>query len=202
MAILLAGDAIFTYMVKHKDPLILPYGDTRPEIHPTAFVAPTAVLIGETVVGARASVFFHCVLRGDINRVEVGAGTNIQDLCMLHVDDSQPCIIGRDVTVGHRAVIHGCVVEDRCLIGMGALVLNGAVIGADSVVAAGAVVPEGMQVPPGSLVAGVPAQIKRELPAQVIESLPRSAHKYVKVARAYLTGRPFRPNLGIDIELE
>ena len=119
--------------------LILPYSERLPEVHPTAYIAPTAVLIGECVVGERASVFFHCVLRGDINRVEVGAGSNIQDLSMLHVDDDWPCIVGREVTVGHRAVIHGCTGGDRCVIGMGAVVLNGAVIGADSIVAASGV---------------------------------------------------------------
>lgn len=184
------------------EPLILPYGDTRPEIDPTAFIAPTAVLIGETVIGAQAGVYFHCVLRGDINRIEVGAGTNIQDLSMLHVDDDFPCLVGRDVTVGHRAILHGCVIEDRCLIGMGAVVLSGARIGAGGIVAAGAVVPEGMQVPPGQLVAGVPARVKRALPADAARMLEQSAHTYRKVARAYLTGRPYRPNLGLDIEAE
>ena len=184
------------------EPLILPYGDTRPEVDPTAFIAPTAVLIGETVVGAQAGVYFQCVLRGDINRVEVGAGTNIQDLSMLHVDDDYPCLVGRDVTVGHRAILHGCVIEDRCLIGMGAVVLSGARIGAGSIVAAGAVVPEGMQVPAGQLVAGVPAKIKRALPADAARMLEQSAFKYRKVARAYLTGRPYRPNRDLDIEAE
>ena len=95
------------------EPLILPYGDTRPEVDPTAFIAPTAVLIGETAIGGGAGVYFHCVLRGDINRIEVGARTNIQDLSMLHVDDDQPCLVGSEVTVGHRAILHGCVIEDH-----------------------------------------------------------------------------------------
>lgn len=173
-------------------PVILPYGDTWPEVHETAFIAPTAVLIGETTVHERASVFYNCVLRGDINHIVIGAGTNIQDLTMVHVDGGYPCLVGREVTVGHCAVLHGCVIEDRCLIGMGAVVMTGAVIGAESIIAAGAVVPEHMQVPPRSLVAGVPARVKKQLDAETVAGLPGWAHKYQKVARAYQTGTAFR----------
>lgn len=184
-------------------PLILPYGETAPQVAASAWIAPTAVLIGETVIGDNAAVLFQCVLRGDINRVEVGAGSNIQDLSMLHVADEWPCIVGKDVTVGHCVLLHGCVVEDGCLIGMGARVLNGAVIGRGSIVAAGAVVPEGMHVPPGSLVAGVPAVVKTQVQARHAapgyEQAPGKfwAEKYRQVARAYLTGRPYRPNQGL-----
>jgi len=140
---------------------------------------------------------FHCVIRGDINRIEIGAGSNIQDLSMLHVADDWPCIVGEWVTVGHCALLHGCVVEDACLIGMGARVLNGARIGRGSIVAAGAVVPERMQVPPGSLVAGVPAQIKRPLRPEEADPGRFWAEKYQKVAAAYRTGQAFRPNRGL-----
>jgi carbonic anhydrase/acetyltransferase-like protein (isoleucine patch superfamily) len=179
------------------------YGAATPQIDTTAWVAPGAVLIGETVIGAHAAVLFNCVLRGDINRVEVGAGSNIQDLSMLHVADEWPCIVGRDVTVGHCVLLHGCVVEDGCLIGMGARVLNGAVIGQGSIVAAGAVVPEGMHVPPHNLAAGVPAVVKCAVQsrhcAPGYEHAPGLfyAEKYQQVARAYITGRPFRPNQGL-----
>lgn len=173
---------------------LLPYGDTSPVIAADAWIAPGAVLIGETVIGPRAAVLFNCVLRGDINRVEVGEGSNIQDLSMLHVADEWPCLVGRHVTVGHGVILHGCVVEDECLIGMGARVLNGARIGRGSIVAAGALVPEGMQVPPGVLVAGLPAQVKRDLrPDEAAPGL-RWAEKYQQVARAYQTGEAFWPN--------
>ena len=169
-------------------PLVLPYGGASPSVSPQAYIAPTAVLIGNTSVHAHAGVYFHCVLRGDINRIEVGEGTNIQDLTMMHVDDDYPCIVGRNVTVGHRAVLHGCVVEDNCLIGMGAVVLSGATIGAGSLVAAGAVVPEGMAVPPGHLVAGVPAKVRKQLDPASQEEMLGLAFKYRDVSRAYLLG--------------
>ena len=188
--------------MSNHEPLIIACGDTSPAVHETAYIAPTAVLIGETVIGENASVFFNCVLRGDINRIEVGAGTNIQDLTMMHVDDGYPCIVGRDVTVGHSALLHGCVVEDGCLIGMGSVVLTGAVIGAGSIVAAGAVVPERMVVPPMSLVAGVPAVVKKQFSERTAASLKQWAYKYQKVSRAFMSGKHFRPNWDLDIELE
>jgi carbonic anhydrase/acetyltransferase-like protein (isoleucine patch superfamily) len=198
-------------------PLILPYGGVVPNIDPSAWIAPGAVITGDCHIGPDATVLFNCVLRGDIQRIEVGAGSNIQDLSMLHVADDWPCIIGREVTVGHCCTIHGCVIEDGCLIGMGATVLNGARIGRGSIVAAGAVVPEGLQVPPGSLVAGVPAAIKGEVTQRTLErlgaleavaqdsSIPEDlrglpgvafARKYRRVAEAYRGEREFRPNAG------
>jgi carbonic anhydrase/acetyltransferase-like protein (isoleucine patch superfamily) len=188
-------------MANH-EPLIMPYGDTAPQIHPSAYVAPGAVLIGETVLHERSGVYFNCVLRGDINRIEVGYGSNIQDLSMLHVDDDYPCIVGRDVTVGHCALLHGCVIGDGCLIGMGAVVLTGAVIGAGSLIAAGAVVPEKMEVPPRSLVAGVPGEVKKTYGERTSGALTQWAQKYQKVRRAFMTGQQFRPNRGLDVALE
>lgn len=132
------------------EPIILPYGDTVPVIAPDAWIAPGAVVIGDTHVGPGAVVLFGCVIRGDIHTITIGAGTNIQDLSMLHVADGWPCVVGDWVTVGHCAILHGCVVEDACLIGMGARVLNGARVGRGSIVAAGAVVPERMQIPPAA----------------------------------------------------
>lgn len=179
-------------------PSILPYGDWTPTVAPDAWIAPGAVVIGDTHLGPGAVVLFGCVLRGDINRISVGAGTNIQDLSMLHVADDWPCVVGDGVTVGHCVILHGCVVEDGCLIGMGARVLNGARIGRGSIVAAGAVVPERMQVPPGSLVAGIPAVVKRALRPDEADPGRAWAAKYQRVARAYQTGRAFRPNAGLD----
>lgn len=180
------------------DALILPYGDFRPRIAPDAWLAPGAVVIGDADLGAGSVVLFGTVIRADVNRIEVGEGTNIQDLSMLHVADEWPCLIGDWVTVGHCALLHGCVVEDACLIGMGARVLNGARIGRGSIVAAGAVVPEGMDVPPGSLVAGVPAVVKRVLRPDEADPGRLWAEKYQRVAEAYRTGRAFRPNLGFE----
>lgn len=194
-------------------PLILPYGDFTPRINPTAWLAPGVVVTGETTLGPHVTVLYNSVIRGDVNRVEVGEGSNVQDLSMLHVADEWPCIIGCEVTVGHCCIVHGCVVEDGCLIGMGARILNGAVIGRGSIVAAGAVVPEGMVVPPGSLVAGVPAQLKGEVTQRTLERLgalefaaqdptiPEAlrglpgvafARKYRLVAAAYREGHAFR----------
>jgi carbonic anhydrase/acetyltransferase-like protein (isoleucine patch superfamily) len=197
--------------------LLLPYGPRSPQVDPTAWIAPGAVLTGETIIGPQATVLFNCVLRGDINRVEVGAGSNIQDLTMCHVADEWPCLIGREVTVGHCALLHGCVIEDGCLIGMGARVLNGARIGRGSIVAAAALVPEGMLVPPGCLVAGLPAVVKGPVTPELLaklgaleaiaqdDSVPEDlrglpgvafARKYRRVAAAYRGEREFRPNLG------
>jgi len=138
--------------------------DRKPQVHPEAFVAPGAVLLGDVRVEADASIWFNCVLRGDVNHIRIGQRTNIQDLTLCHgLYESNPVIVGNDVTVGHCAIIHACVIEDECLIGMGARVLSGAVVGTRSIVAAGAVVREGQNIPPRSLVVGIPARVKRQL---------------------------------------
>ncbi|MCC5947526.1 MAG: gamma carbonic anhydrase family protein [Nitriliruptoraceae bacterium] len=144
---------------------ILRVGGTAPSIDPGAFVAPGATIAGDVRLAAGVSVWFGCVLRCEEAPIEIGADTNIQDLTVVHTDADQPTIIGARVTVGHRATLHGCVIEDDALIGMGAVVLNGARIGAGAVVAAGAVVREGQHVPPGTLAVGVPAKVlEREVP--------------------------------------
>jgi carbonic anhydrase/acetyltransferase-like protein (isoleucine patch superfamily) len=145
------------------EPLILSIRGRTPELHPESWVAPGANVIGWVRLGARASVWYSATLRAEAEPIDVGVGSNIQDGAALHVDPEYPLRIGAGVTVGHNAVLHGCTVEDGCLIGMGAIVLNGAVIGAGSIVAAGALVPQGVVVPPRSLVAGVPAKVRREL---------------------------------------
>lgn len=132
-----------------------------PTVHPTAWIAPTADVMGDVAIGADSSVWFQCVLRGDIAPIRIGEQTNVQDLTMVHVDIDRPCHVGDRVGIGHRAIIHGCDVEDDCLIGMGAIVLSNAVIGTGSVVAAGAVILEGTRVPPDSLVVGVPGRVVR-----------------------------------------
>jgi carbonic anhydrase/acetyltransferase-like protein (isoleucine patch superfamily) len=138
-------------------------GGKSPDIDPTAFTAPTSVVVGEVTLGAGASVWYSAVLRADCGPITLGADSNVQDNCTVHVDPGFPVSIGERVSIGHNAVVHGCTVEDDCLIGMSATILNGAVIGAGSLVAAGAVVLEGTVVPPRSLVAGVPAKVRREL---------------------------------------
>jgi len=138
-------------------------GQIEPKIDASAYVSPGCRVMGDVRLGPRASVWFGSVLRGDINSIEVGEGTNIQDLCLLHVTEEHPCRVGAWVTVGHRVILHGCAVEDRCLIGMGAIVLDGAVIGEGSMIGAGSVVTEGTTIPRGSLVLGVPGRVVRPL---------------------------------------
>lgn len=155
---------------------------TTPEVHESAFVAHTAVLIGQVKLGAGSSAFYGVVMRGDSNSITVGEGSNLQDNVVLHADPGFPTTVGNGVSVGHGAVVHGCTVEDDCLIGMSATIMNGAVIGAGSLVAGGAVVLEGAIIPPGSLVAGVPAKVRRELSAEELEHVRENARNYVTTA--------------------
>lgn len=166
--------------------MIRPYGDKVPDVVRAAFIAPGAVVIGDVTLGEDASIWYHTTVRGDINWVRIGRRTNIQDGCIVHVDSGEwPTLVGDEVTVGHGVILHGCTVEDRCLIGMGAILLNGAVIGTGSIVAAGAVVLEGRHVPPRSLVAGIPAKVVRTLDASVEAEFLRSADHYVDLAAAH-----------------
>jgi carbonic anhydrase/acetyltransferase-like protein (isoleucine patch superfamily) len=161
--------------------MIRPYRGVRPSIHPTAFVDASAQVIGDVHVGAESSIWMNVVIRGDVNAIRIGDRTNIQDLTLVHVmRDTHPTIIGSDVTVGHSAVIHGCTIDDRCLIGMGAILLNGVRVGSGSIVAAGALCPEGMVIPPGSMAMGVPARVKRPLTAEEDASIQWYANNYVR----------------------
>jgi carbonic anhydrase/acetyltransferase-like protein (isoleucine patch superfamily) len=163
-----------------------PYRDRWPQIDPTAFIAPGAFVVGDAVLGPRASVWFNAVVRGDSDVVRVGANTNIQDGAVLHTDQGSPCVVGDDCTIGHLAVVHGCRIGRGCLIGMGAVVLSGAVVGDESLVAAGALVPEGKQIPPRSLVVGSPARLARTLSDEDVERLLRpGVRSYLKNAEAY-----------------
>ncbi len=167
--------------------LIRPFQHTSPHIHETAFVAETATIIGDVEIGARASIWYGVVLRGDINGIRIGRETNIQDNAVVHVDDRKRggddgrTVIGDRVTVGHGAIIHACRIGDNCLIGMGAVVLSRAEIGENCIVAAGAVVKEGMVVPPNSLVAGMPAVIKATLSPEKIAGLAAHAVRYAEL---------------------
>jgi carbonic anhydrase/acetyltransferase-like protein (isoleucine patch superfamily) len=160
-----------------------------PRVDPTAFIAPTAVVLGDVTLGPRASVWYTSVLRGDMAPITIGADSNIQDGSVVHVDEGVPCRIGERVGVGHRVILHGCTVEDDSLIGMGSVLLNHVTIGRGSVVAAGAVIPEGMQVPPGSLVMGVPGRIVRSVDAGLSERIMETWKHYVEQAHTHRAGR-------------
>ncbi|MDQ1043688.1 gamma carbonic anhydrase family protein [Streptomyces sp. V4I2] len=165
--------------------LITGIGGKEPNIHEEAFVAPTSSVIGDVTLEAGASIWYGAVVRGDVERISVGAQSNIQDNCTLHADPGFPVTIGKRVSVGHNAVVHGATVGDDCLVGMGATVLNGAVIGAGSLVAAQALVPQGMQVSPGSLVAGVPAKVRRELTEEERQGVTLNGTMYAELAKAH-----------------
>lgn len=157
----------------------------KPDIARASFVAANATVLGDVTLGAQSSVFYGAVLRGDIARIVVGEGTNLQDNVIVHLADDLDAIIGAWCTVGHGAIVHACTVEDECLIGMGATILDGARIGARSIVAAGAVVTPGMAIPPGSMVMGAPAKVKRALSLEEQGALRGLAKKYVAVSTAH-----------------
>ncbi|MEW2155508.1 gamma carbonic anhydrase family protein [Streptomyces sp. NPDC007189] len=165
--------------------LIVGIGGREPQVDPEAFVAPTASVIGEVTLHAGASVWYGAVIRGDVEKITVGAQANVQDNVTLHADPGFPVHVGERVSIGHNAVVHGATVEDDCLVGMGATVLNGAVIGAGSLVAAQALVPQGMVVPPGSLVAGVPAKVRRELTEEERQGVTLNGTMYAELAKAH-----------------
>jgi carbonic anhydrase/acetyltransferase-like protein (isoleucine patch superfamily) len=169
--------------------MISTYGDRTPRIAASAFVAPSADIIGLVEIGECASVWFQCVLRGDIDLIRIGASSNVQDGSVLHTDSGAPAIIGDWVTVGHRAVIHGCTIEDHCLIGMGAIVLSRARVGTGSIVAAGALVPEETVIPPRCLYMGVPARFRRELNDADRVFIDAHAAHYLQYKEAYLAGQ-------------
>ncbi len=166
---------------------VLPYGNVAPKLGEDVFIAPGAWVIGDVVIGARTSIWFNTVVRGDVHYVRIGSETNIQDNCTLHVTEGTfPLEMGDRITVGHRAVIHGCVIEDDCLIGMGAVIMDGSRIGKGSLVAAGALVKPGFVAPPGSLVMGVPAIVKRPVNEHEKELIREGAAHYLEVSARYL----------------
>lgn len=166
-------------------PMILPFGSSTPKIDATAWAASTATLIGAVTVGAHASVFYGAVIRADEGTIRIGAGSNVQDNVTMHTDPGLDLTIGSRVSVGHGAILHGCVIEDDCLIGMGATILNGAVIGAGSLVAAGTVVLENTVIPPSSLVTGLPGMAVRTLTADEIGSLVENARHYAELSQRH-----------------
>src|SRR5512134_3805084 len=170
-------------------PVILPYDGKAPRVAASAFLAEGSVVVGDVAIGEESSVWFQTVVRGDVNHIRIGARTNVQDHSVVHVTGgTHPTVIGDDVTVGHRVVLHGCTVKDRCLVGIGAIVLDGAVLEAESMVGAGALVPPGMVVPSGKLVLGSPARVKRDLTAEEIAFFRNSAARYAGYAARYKQG--------------
>lgn len=159
-----------------------------PNVHPTAFVADNATVIGDVNLGADSSVWFGTVIRGDTATITVGAGSNVQDGTVLHADHGFPLTIGERVTIGHKAMVHGCTIGDESLIGIGAVVLNGAKIGKNCLVGAGALVTEGKEFPDGSMIIGSPAKAVRQLTPEQIEGLRKSAQTYINNGRRYKAG--------------
>ena len=165
--------------------MILNYGGILPTIHPSAYVAPGADVIGRVTLRKYSSIWFGCVLRGDVNRIDIGEATNIQDGSILHVDDRAPCLIAHHVHVGHHANLHGCVVETGAMIGIGAIVLSRARVGEEAIVGAGSVVLEGTTIPPRTLAVGAPARVVRSLTRKDIDYVKRWVKKYVQLANTY-----------------
>ena len=159
-----------------------------PDVAGDAWVAPDANLIGKVVIETNASVWFGSTLRGDNEEIRIGAGSNVQENCVLHTDMGYPLSVGRNVTVGHKAMLHGCTIGDGSLIGMGATILNGAIIGENCLIGAGALITEGKRIPEGSLVVGAPGKVIRELDAEGIAGLRLTSEGYQAKARLFRNG--------------
>ena len=166
--------------------MIIEYNGIKPKIGANVFIAPTAVVIGDVEIKDNASIWYGTVVRGDRSSIVIGCNTNIQDNCTVHTDGDSPAVIGDNITIGHNAVVHGCVLEDRCLIGIGAVVLSHAVVKEGSIVAAGSVVIEKQQIGPYQLAVGVPAKVKKRLEQNSMEDLPQSVKNYLKLAVNHL----------------
>lgn len=162
------------------------YLTRSPEIHPSAFIAPGATVVGDVTIGEESSVWYSSVLRGDINRIVVGPRSNIQDGSVLHLADDYPCLVGQLVTCGHKAILHACTIDDEVLIGMGAIVMDGTEVGARSIIGAGSLVTGGTKIPPGSLVLGSPAKVVRSLSLDEQKNIRHWADKYVSISRHFI----------------
>jgi carbonic anhydrase/acetyltransferase-like protein (isoleucine patch superfamily) len=162
--------------------------DIQPTVSPESWTAPDADIIGKVTLHKDASVWFHAVLRGDTEPIEIGEGSNVQDFCMLHTDPGYPLQVGRNVTIGHNVVLHGCTIGDDCLVGIGSVILNGAKIGANCLIGARSLITEGKEIPDGSVVMGAPAKVVREVTEQDRASMALNTLHYVERARAYRKG--------------
>ena len=166
--------------------MLRPFRGVVPSVDPSAYVDVSAQVIGDVHIGAESSVWMNVVIRGDVHWIRIGTRTNVQDGTVIHVQGTtHPTTIGNDVTIGHGAIVHGCTIEDRCLIGMGAILLNGVRVGADSIVAAGSLLPEGFEVPPRSLVMGSPGKVRRSLDDTEVASIRGYADRYVQYRLEY-----------------
>lgn len=166
--------------------MIRDFNGTMPKIHPTAFITDDAIVIGDVEVGEDASVWFGSIVRGDVNYIRIGARTNIQDGCVIHVSQrTHPTILEDEITVGHRVTLHGCHVESGCLIGIGAILMDGVRVGRQSLVGAGTLLTPGTQIPPRSLVIGSPGRVKRELSEDELAFLDRSWQNYTELKKHY-----------------
>lgn len=169
----------------------LSFKGVQPVIDPSVYVAPGAVIIGDVVIGPQSSIWFGTVVRADVHYIRIGAQTNIQDQCILHVTGgTYPLNVGDRITVGHRAIIHGCTIEEGCLIGMGAVLLDGCHVGAEAIVAAGSVVSEGNRIPSRTLAMGVPAEPRREITEKELARARDSTSHYIELAQIYLNEHP------------
>ncbi|MDQ2681279.1 MAG: gamma carbonic anhydrase family protein [Candidatus Eremiobacteraeota bacterium] len=166
--------------------MFIAYRGKTPKVDPSAFIAPTAVLIGDVEVGAESSIWFGTVLRGDNGPIRIGARSSIQDNAVVHVSEHGRTTIGNDVTVGHCAIMEDCLIKDHALIGSNAVILNGATVGERSLIAAGSVVGEGAQIPDGVVAAGAPAKVKKPLEGEAAKWIEVAANEYVKLSRSYL----------------
>ncbi|NIZ19677.1 gamma carbonic anhydrase family protein [Entomospira culicis] len=173
--------------------MIYQLADKRPSLAEHSFIAPSADVIGDVRIAGDVSIWFNVTLRGDDNYIEIGEGSNVQDNTVVHVAHEFPTIIGKEVTIGHGAIIHGCTIEDHCLIAMGAIILNGATIGAGSIVAAGAMVGEGKVIPPNSLVAGVPAKVLTTITPEQQARFAKGVEIYKNNIELYKTLKPITP---------
>ena len=168
--------------------MLRPYRGRLPVIDPTAYIDPSAQVIGDVEIGEESSVWMNVVIRGDVNHIRIGRRSNVQDGTIVHVmHDAHPTHIGDEVTIGHGAIVHGCTIEDRVLIAMGAILLNGARVGADSIVAAGSLVPEGVAIPPRSLAMGSPAKVRKTLSDSEVASIREYSASYVRYRLDYMT---------------
>lgn len=167
-------------------PIILPYRGVRPTIHPDAFIAPGAVVIGDVEIGKDSNIWFGCVIRGDVNTIRIGEGTNIQDSTVIHVTrKTGPTVIGSGITIGHKAILHACTLEDDCFIGMGAIVMDFAVVKSRGMLAAGAMLTPKKIVPEGELWVGNPAKLFRPMTQAEIDFIPESANNYIELSKVY-----------------
>lgn len=184
--------ALLFVMTRYNGVLMLrSYRGTMPTVHATAYIDDSAQVIGDVVIGEASSIWMLCVVRGDVHRIRIGARSNVQDGTIIHVmRDTHPTQIGDDVTIGHGAIVHGCTIDDRCLIGMGAVLLNGATVGHDSIVAAGTLLVEGAQIPPRSLVMGSPGKVRRALTDEEVASILDYANRYVGYRLDYMSPAP------------